>query len=645
VGLVQAYVVNSSGDNNNPLVTPAFTPVAGERIVITIVTDDFDCNISGISGSANGLTYTSRYSHSATEELGSAYLWTTVVTGTPASMTITATCSGATGRRQMVVSRWSDVTIAASPAVGFARESTTTSASITTTGTNSIVVWASGDWDATNPGTPTYRSGAIPLGSVYYVSEELTAYSGYQVAATPGAKTFGISSPSGQWSHLVGIELLAAATSAAALSGSGSLLAEPSIPNIVASVMQGTGKLTAVATKVRFAAASLVGTGDLDTSGYGEKAAAATLASTGSLIAAATPARLATAALAGVGSLVVGAGSAAFTGPANSPENFVGYFALRDLGLATGDTTYTAAAAALKTSLLRDHWVTEAPRATRGVGDTAGSLHAQVLAGLFLLAVGERGRARDVVRHLRHYRVKDAEVDAFHVEGPDRLIGYRPVGDAYLSPSQSGDGPEVIDQAGSWLAVLFKYRFGEPVGDDVRSLQKWRYNDDDSSYLYGAQWLNYSTDSEVGDAVAVRARPYLGSAAWAYLLSTGAQDLLAPDPLPAPDPSGLTLASRYDYQARRVVLTGGFSRNSAVACAAYEASLEFSINNGSTWANVSGSTQRDSIERARSGAGYKLEWRFRMPSNTATRYRMKLRLRNASFGSWVTSSAVTLPSI
>jgi hypothetical protein len=349
--------------------------------------------------------------------------------------------------------------------------------------------------------------------------------------------------------------------------------------------------------------------------------------------------------LVGAGALGTAGSATALTGPVLTTENAVAYFALRDLALATGDTSYASTAVGIRDSLLRNHWSTATRRFARGIGDGTGSLRATVYGGLFLLAVGERGKARDVVRHLRHYRLKGAQIDAFHVDGPADLIGYRPYGDGYLvEQGTPPNGPQVIDQAGSWAAALLKARYGEPIGEDVRSLARWRFNHDDSSYLFGSQWLNYSTDSSPGDSTTLRARPYLGSAAWAYLLARGAQDLLTPDPLPVPAPTGLVFAARYDYAARRMVLTGTWGRDFTVPCAAYEAVLEQSTNSGVSWSQTL-PTSRNSIERARSGSGYRFVWTLRMPSNLGTRYRMRLRLRNARFGAWVTSGQVSPPTI
>lgn len=652
--LITTYTVNSNGSNNTTLSTPNFAPAANEFIVVSVTTYDSGSTVSGVSATANAPTFTARYS-AAPASNGATYLWTTRITpALPVMMAIRATASGTAGYRQMVVSRWATATVNPSPAVGSASSSTTVSATVSTVGTNSVVVWASADWNGISPSGVAYRSGANALGAPYTAAEEFTGYSGYQTAASAGSQTFGLSAPTGQKAHLAAIELVTWTPIAATFAAQGSLNPNPTMQATLTGTGQlkvlnaappmvtfGRGKLTASPAVIRQALATLAGGGGLSLGGVPERAGATVLAGASALLAGLTRAHLVEAHLGATGALVIAGGLDTLTGPVTTAENVVGYFALRDLGLLTGDASYTQAADAIKASLRVNHWADRTQRFARGIGDESGSLMATALGGLFLTATGEHQRARAQIRHLRHYRVKNRSINGFHVDGPSGLQGYKPLGDGSLTTVGSTAGPAgplVIDQAGSWLALLFASRFGEPIGEDIRSLARWRYNDDNSSFLYGAQWLRYSADSS-----ALRARPYLGSAAWAYLLSQGAVGLLGPDPVALPVVISASLASSYDYGLRRLVLTAAWTRNTA-PCAAYELVLESTTNNGSTWSQAQ-NTVRDSIERARVGNGYRYVWKLRMPANSATRYRVRVRLRNARFGSWVTSSTVVLPSV
>lgn len=345
------------------------------------------------------------------------------------------------------------------------------------------------------------------------------------------------------------------------------------------------------------------------------------------------------------GSILTGPGQTA----ANTADNALTYFALRDLAVATGTTGYATAAQLVRTSLLANHWVAATQRFGQGAGDDKEALEADVYGGLFLNAIGDRVKARATIRHLRRFRVKNASVSAPHYAGPSALIGYKPFAELGSSPYVSP--PAIIDQATSWLAVLFKMRYGEPVGDDVASLLRWQATSitgPNSSGLYGAQFLSYSASAS-GAPWGIRTRPNVGAAAWGFLMTRSARSLLAVDPLPAPVPTGLVVTATYDASAFRVVFRYAWAADPLVPVAAFEAVPEFSINAGSSWSPVSSNTITGSVEPIRDAAvgtnGFSSTWSVPVPSNNSTVYRVRLRLRNATFGPWITSGQVSLPAI
>lgn len=207
----------------------------------------------------------------------------------------------------------------------------------------------------------------------------------------------------------------------------------------------------------------------------------------------------------------------------------VAYFAFRDLGADTGQARHTTRAATLRTALRTTYWSEPRGRWRETASSDAESLWADVLGGLFWLAVGDLDRARAVVRQLKRYRVHGVSVGAPHYAGPSGLTGYKPYANGGTTPHVNP--PAVIDQAGTWAALLFLMRYGEPVGDDVAALLRWQQTTigtDPTHDLYGAQFLRYSGDATSG-GYGLRARPHVESAAWGHLLTWGGRDILTSD--------------------------------------------------------------------------------------------------------------------
>lgn len=335
------------------------------------------------------------------------------------------------------------------------------------------------------------------------------------------------------------------------------------------------------------------------------------------------------------------------TGLMSTADNAVAYFALRDLGRVTGTSSYTTAANAIKASLLANHWTTNPiPRWKRSATDDAEELVADVFGGLFLVAIGRWDRAHDTVRHLRRLRVTGATIATGHYTNTAKVLGYKPYGElgvnAYINP------PAVIDQAHTWAALLFKARYGEPIGQEVESLMKWHGSkiiNDPHGVLDHPQWMAYNQTVE--GAYHLRARPYVGAAAWAGLLANGSFDLLMSDRVPAPVPTNLTLTRFYDYDAKRVHFDFTWTQDPTVPAARFEAQPQYSTD-GTIWTNLSSSKIAhqlpDYVDPTHLN-GYKAYWTVKMPSNRSTTYRVQLRVRNTAYGSWVTSGVVNLPTI
>jgi hypothetical protein len=210
--LIASYQVLSGGANSNTLTTPSFTPANGEVIVVKMATWDTTVTMTPSGG---GQTYTAR----KTAAPGGFACWcavhTATVSGSPGAMTVSATVT-ASSYHSMVVERWSNAALAATPASnvtinGSAGGSgvTTPTSDLTTTAPNSIVSWVSADVNAINPATRAYRLSATEDG-IYDGSggSNSVQYHAYASVASAGTVVIGMTAPTGQNWVLAGIEIL-----------------------------------------------------------------------------------------------------------------------------------------------------------------------------------------------------------------------------------------------------------------------------------------------------------------------------------------------------------------------------------------------------------------------------------------------------
>jgi hypothetical protein len=201
--LVASYPVYQDGANANPMQTPSFTPGPGEVLVVKAQNGysvaSFGTPVGG------GLTWTSRAV--STGSGNRAQLYTAVAGASPGAMTVTVTHVGYPTAHGMVVERWSNAKLAASPAVVQANGTGAPSATITTVAANSVATWVNTDWTA-QTGARAYRSGAVEEAYHYSGGTYYTGYWAYQTAAAAGAQTVGLTSPTQTWG-LAGIEIQA----------------------------------------------------------------------------------------------------------------------------------------------------------------------------------------------------------------------------------------------------------------------------------------------------------------------------------------------------------------------------------------------------------------------------------------------------
>lgn len=207
--LVASYFTASPiGGDSSSLVTPMFTPSNGEVIVVKAAT--WDTNTASGTPSGGGLTYVRRATGAPGGFNGYTTIFTTIVSGSPGSMTVTLSPPASNSHHSMVVERWGTAGLATIPATnGTITGVGTPSATITTTGTNSIVTWVNVDEQSNDPTGATYLSGATQDGlSDGHVGSDSVHYYAYQTATVAGAQTIGMSVPASQKWSMVGIEVM-----------------------------------------------------------------------------------------------------------------------------------------------------------------------------------------------------------------------------------------------------------------------------------------------------------------------------------------------------------------------------------------------------------------------------------------------------
>lgn len=203
--LITTYQVNSVGGDLNSLVSPSFTPSNGEVVIVKISGESWQTpNIDTPTGGSQ--TYTQRASISQSSQC-EIRIFSTVISGSPGSMAITATFSSNPGYHAMLIERWSNAQLAASPATLSTLATGAPSVTIDTVQDESVVSWLLGDWNANAPGTPAYRSGAVQEGLHDISTNNYVAYFAYQTTTTAGSQTIGMTSPAGQAAAIGAIEI------------------------------------------------------------------------------------------------------------------------------------------------------------------------------------------------------------------------------------------------------------------------------------------------------------------------------------------------------------------------------------------------------------------------------------------------------
>lgn len=204
-------VFNSNASPRSQSVTTAI----GDRLVVVAATEDTSTTLATPTG--GGLTYSLAQSVSPGASFSRVYIWTTTATAASTfNIDITATGGGQFG---FAVVRHSGSNGFGNSA-GTSNASGAPSLSLTTTAAESAIVAINADWNAgagartwrtINSITPTSGNG---LEFVYAATGNYTAYAArWNDAGTAGAKTTGLSAPTGQKYVIAAIEVLGSGSS------------------------------------------------------------------------------------------------------------------------------------------------------------------------------------------------------------------------------------------------------------------------------------------------------------------------------------------------------------------------------------------------------------------------------------------------
>jgi hypothetical protein len=185
--------------------TASFNVQTGDVLVAYSSAENGSASPITISGGS--LTWTLRQSVHLGSSDADVYIWTAVANANTA-MTVTFTSGNTSVRYGGNV-----LTFRNSSGVGASASTSATggpSLNLTTTKANSAIVFVSGDWNAVNGSSRTYRNGAgaFTEQTYNYDNGRYTVYGGYHAnAGAAGTYAVGVSAPTGQHFSIAAIEI------------------------------------------------------------------------------------------------------------------------------------------------------------------------------------------------------------------------------------------------------------------------------------------------------------------------------------------------------------------------------------------------------------------------------------------------------
>lgn len=309
--LIATYTLGDSNVDSAANTTPSFSPAAGEFITIEVSTWDAATGFSVTDSLVSHLTYTKDTEGPTSGFFPYAAIWSTTVGSAPGSMTISATPSGNSMHRT-TVKRWSS---AQKGNFGTTKSgSGVPSSALTTGGANSALIGVIADANSVDPATDAFLLSA----TTDQVFDGHTNFNSVQRhvkvadSGSAGAKTVGMSAPSGQawamvWMEVQGVAGGSVVTAAAAFSATSTLTAAATVIKLGAAALSAVGTLTASAVRIALGSAALSATGSLSAAATVVKEGAAALSGSGTLSAAGTVVKEGAAALSAHGDMTAAA--------------------------------------------------------------------------------------------------------------------------------------------------------------------------------------------------------------------------------------------------------------------------------------------------------------------------------------------------
>jgi hypothetical protein len=200
------FLATGSNSSSQTVTTTSFTPAVNELIVLKAMSEDNAFTLNPPTATGGGITWTKQI-ETTTANTCRGILWTGIVTvSTSITVSISNTSNG--GYFSAVVERWTGAQLAATPAVVSAAKNDPYTLQLSTLG-DSVISYADGDWKAIPPGTPTYSAANSVSEGIDDESSKsaYVAYFDYQTATSSGTQTFGVTSPLGRNSMVMGIEI------------------------------------------------------------------------------------------------------------------------------------------------------------------------------------------------------------------------------------------------------------------------------------------------------------------------------------------------------------------------------------------------------------------------------------------------------
>lgn len=202
----------SFGTTANAATTGTFDALAGDVLVAVGISEDASYPIT-ITNNGAALTWTEQQQVNVASYTR-VYIWTTVLAGDRTGLTVTfTTVSFGMHGGNVLTYRGSD-------GVGASNKTNVSGAApslgLTTAQDNSAIIIANGDWNAADGTTRTWRTvngSAATEQSYLRDSAHYSAYVGRHIdAGTAGAKTVGLSAPSGQKYSIAAVEVKGSAS-------------------------------------------------------------------------------------------------------------------------------------------------------------------------------------------------------------------------------------------------------------------------------------------------------------------------------------------------------------------------------------------------------------------------------------------------